>query len=458
MTAGKANVFGIATGVAIVFLIKKGKQTGRAEISYTATPENATREQKLELLSAAKLEALDSTRVEPDVDGNWLNVDTSDFKSLIPLVGEPEKAVFALTSNGVVSNRDEWVYGVDAAMLAKKAKFISDEYNRLLKERDDSFPNTIKWSRDLKRKFEQSRRSKFERKLIVSAFYRPFTKLSLYSEKLFVDILTDNHYQMFGSELDRENIVILYTAPDSQKPFLAYVGSCLPDLHFVGAAAGTTCVPLYRYDTDGERQDNLTDWGLKQFRQHYGDGKITKRDIFHYTYAVLHHPAYRAKYEINLKREFPRLPFYEDFRQWAKWGKELMALHLDYEKAKPFPLERHDRKEAVSQQTDLMPDERISPARLLDEKPKLKPKLKANKADGIIEVDAITTLSGIPPEAWTYQLGNRSAPRMGAGSMEGTAKSATPPWRKNSTPTVSPTIRNRSLICFCASAPSVWRR
>ena len=408
-TAGKANVFGIGTGVAIVFLIKNGKQSGRAEINYVATPENATRDQKLELLSASKLEALDSTRIEPDDDGNWLNVDTSDFKSLIPLVGEPEKSVFALTSNGVVSNRDDWVYDVDQKTLAKKAKFISDEYNRLLAERDNSFPSTIKWSRDLKRKFEQGRKSKYERKLIVSALYRPFTKLSLYSEKLFVDILTDNHYQMFGSELNKENAVILHTAPDSQKPFLAYAADCIADLHFVGAAAGTTCIPLYRYDTDGNRQDNLTDWGLKQFRQHYGDSKITKRDIFHYTYAVLHHPAYRAKYEINLKREFPRLPFYEDFRQWAKWGKELMALHLDYEKAKPLPLERHDRKEAVSQQTDLMPDERIEPGRLLDEKPKLKPKLKADKVNGVIEVDAITTLSGIPPEAWTYQLGNRSA-------------------------------------------------
>jgi predicted helicase len=72
---------------------------------------------------------------------------------------------------------------------------------------------------------------------------------------------------------------------------------------------------------------------------------ITKRDIFHYTYAVLHHPAYRTKYEINLKREFPRLPFYADFRQWAAWGQSLMELHLNYEQAAPFPLERDDKPE-----------------------------------------------------------------------------------------------------------------
>lgn len=95
---------------------------------------------------------------------------------------------------------------------------------------------------------------------------------------------------------------------------------------------------------------------------------------------MLHHPAYRAKYEINLKREFPRLPFYDDFRQWAKWGKVLMALHLDYEQAAPFPLKRHDLEETPFKQTDLLPDERLKvlpAARLLDEKPHFEAKTES---------------------------------------------------------------------------------
>ena len=229
----------------------------------------------------------------------------------------------------------------------------------------------------------------------------------LYAEKLFVDILTDNHYQMFGPELNKENIVVAYSR-GLRGTFGVSCSDCLPGLDMFCPDA-TRCLALYRYDEDGERQDNLTDWGLRQFQAHYGDKKITKRDIFHYTYAVLHHPAYRAKYEINLKRDFPRLPFYEDFRQWAKRGKALIDLHLRYEQAPPFPLTRHDRKEAANKQTDLLPDERATPKRLLDDKPALKPKLKADKAADIIEVDAITTLSGIPPAAWEYKLGNRSA-------------------------------------------------
>lgn len=44
-------------------------------------------------------------------------------------------------------------------------------------------------------------------------------------------------------------------------------------------------------------------------------------------------------------------------------------------------------------------------------KPALRPKakLKADKANGHIILDEETTLMGIPPEAWEYKLGNRSA-------------------------------------------------
>src|SRR5690606_27251139 len=38
-----------------------------------------------------------------------------------------------------------------------------------------------------------------------------------------------------------------------------------------------------------------------------------------------------------------------------------------------------------------------------------KPLLKADKPGGRIMLDSETTLSGIPPEAWDYKLGNRSA-------------------------------------------------
>lgn len=74
-------------------------------------------------------------------------------------------------------------------------------------------------------------------------------------------------------------------------------------------------------DENGKRHENITDWSLQKFQTYYNNKKIKKIDIFHYTYAVLHHPTYRQKYEQNLKREFPRLPFYENFQKWVKWEK-----------------------------------------------------------------------------------------------------------------------------------------
>ncbi|MFM6371489.1 MAG: type ISP restriction/modification enzyme, partial [Dolichospermum sp.] len=152
----------------------------------------------------------------------------------------------------------------------------------------------------------------------------------------------------------------------------------------------TQCLPLYRYDKEGNRIDNITDWGLKQIQTHYQDETITKIDIFHYTYAVLHNPEYCKKYELNLKREFPCLPYYENFQKWVNWGKQLMEIHINYETVTPYNLTRVDIPLKDNQKT-------------------VKVKLKADKNKSVIILDDITTLTEIPAIAWEYLLGNRSA-------------------------------------------------
>ena len=99
------------------------------------------------------------------------------------------------------------------------------------------------------------------------------------------------------------------------------------------------------------------------------------------------------RYALNLKREFPRIPFYADFWQWAAWGEALMNLHIGYETVAPFALTRADVLDAKAQAAGLAP----------------KAMLRADTAAGKITLDSETTLTGVPPEAWTYKLGNRSA-------------------------------------------------
>ena len=108
---------------------------------------------------------------------------------------------------------------------------------------------------------------------------------------------------------------------------------------------------------------------------------------------MLHDPLYRDKYAQNLKREFPRIPFYADFWQWAAWGEALMALHIGYETVAPFALSRTDTPDAKARAAGLPP----------------KALLRADAEAGSIALDSETTLRGIPAEAWLYKLGNRSA-------------------------------------------------
>ena len=117
--------------------------------------------------------------------------------------------------------------------------------------------------------------------------------------------------------------------------------------------------------------------------------KITKWDIFHYVYGLLHHPGYRTKYADNLKRELPRIPFAPDFWSFADAGKKLADLHLNYEEHDPF-----DLKYVTT--TGVPMSYRVE-----------KMKLSADKSS--LKVNESLTLAGIPPEVFEYRLGNRSA-------------------------------------------------
>ena len=170
---------------------------------------------------------------------------------------------------------------------------------------------------------------------------------------------------------------------------MTLVTNIIPDLHLVGAGAGAQCFPFYTYSEDGtNRRENITDWALGQFQSQYG-AHVTKWDIFHGIYGLLHSPEYRTKYAQNLKRDLPRIPFVAP-EAWATFvaaGRELAALHVGYEQARPYPL-KHAEKQPFSWHVKKM---RLSPD---------KTSLVVNES---------LTLSGIPAAVFGYKLGNRSA-------------------------------------------------
>ncbi len=114
-------------------------------------------------------------------------------------------------------------------------------------------------------------------------------------------------------------------------------------------------------------------------------------DIFHTTYAVLHHPEYRTRYAANLKRELPRIPFPPDLHAFAAAGKRLMELHIDYEKQEEYLLEQIENPSK-----DVEVSFRVE-------------RMKLSKDKSEIRYNDFLTLRGIPAAAFEYRLGNRSA-------------------------------------------------
>jgi len=422
------TIFGVsaAVGICITYLVKiKGNEKRNCKINYLHPCDiRATRIQKFDWLQSTKFNDIAFEQITPDKNSNWINLADNDFETLLQLINKTNtlESLFSFTSNSIKTNRDEWVYDFNKENLKNKMNFFIDIYNREIQNNKGkenivtltkAIDFSIKWSRDLKNEVLRKRICQFQDSKIIESLFRPFVKNYFYSEFILNDVLTSNHYNVFGANLLHENKVINISDGRSNRDFHLLSTNIISDYHYAG---DTILLPLSYNDKSGNRIDNLTDWGLEQFKNHYKTltklQTLSKLDIFHYVYAVLHNPAYRKKYELNLKREFPRIPFYDDFYKWVAWGKELMDLHINYETVEPYQLRITNYelgiKKGKQKEMFAEPEKFVENLYVKDDfVPKAK--LKANKETGEIVIDEITTLSGIPSAAWEYKLGIRSA-------------------------------------------------
>ena len=246
----------------------------------------------------------------------------------------------------------------------------------------------IKWSSSLKQKLKRRQISEFSEAKIRWSLYRPFTKSNLYFDRM----ITERVY-VFPSifpavETETDNQVICVAGIGDRKGFGCLIANMIPSIDL--AFEKIQCFPFYIYDEDGNnRRENITDWVLEQFRTHYQNDTITKWDIFHYVYGLLHHPDYRERYQANLKRELPRIPFTPDFWGFAKAGQRLSEIHVGYEDMPEYPL-------TYIETPDMPLDWRVE-------------KMRFSKDKMQIVYNDFLTLAGIPPEALEYRLGSRSA-------------------------------------------------
>jgi predicted helicase len=127
---------------------------------------------------------------------------------------------------------------------------------------------------------------------------------------------------------------------------LIFVTRNITDLNIYYRGGGLV-FPLYLYPEKGDlnktekRQPNLNNEIVQAIAQNTrlqftnekteDDKTFAPIDILDYIYAVLHSPAYRAKYKELLKIDFPRIPYPESAEQFYRLvsiGSVLRQLHL----------------------------------------------------------------------------------------------------------------------------------
>ncbi|MCL1467836.1 type ISP restriction/modification enzyme [Argonema galeatum] len=382
----------------------------KAQIYYARMDEFWRKEEKLDNLEKlGHIGNVEWQEIKPDKNYNWLTEGLEDeFETFVELGSKETKSakgdvtdcLFKIYSRGVATCRDVWAYNFKFDKISSSIQIIINNYNdQVIKwtHRKDrsvkvdefvSYDDTqISWSRDLKLDLQREKLAEFSEAKIRTSLYRPFTR-----SFLFFDRTLNEEVYVFPSifpnpETEAENLVICLSSVGNTKPFHCLIVRYIPDLHLTG---DSQCFPFYTYDEDGtNRKENITDWALEQYRTHYQDTTITKWDIFHYTYSLLHHPDYRERYAANLKRELPRIPFAPEFHPFATAGKRLAEIHINYEQQPEYRLKHIENK-------DLPIDWRVEKMRLSKDKSQLK-------------YNDFLTLADIPPEVFEYRLGNRSA-------------------------------------------------
>ncbi len=409
--------------IAITLLIKNPEHKGACELFYHDIGDYLNRDEKLQTIKKLKsIGGISWQSLIPNENNDWINQRNVEFETFTVLGNKKdklEKTFFDNYSLGIATGRDTWAYNFSQVELVRNINNMIDffnsqviDYHNLPNDKScdieqfiDTDSKKISWSVNLKNDLVKNKKAEFEIKNVVRSMYRPYCKQWIYYDRRF----NERVYQMpkIFPNAKLENLVICVTGVGIVRAFSAIILNCLPDLCVQGGSTNSQCFPLYTYekieieesglfDTPAEsgyrKKENITDAMLSEFRTQYADVKISKEDIFYYVYGVLHSPEYKTRFASDLKKMLPRIPYAKDFWAFSVAGRDLAALHLNYETIEPYALQEF---------SNLDPDYTVQ-------------KMQFAKAGKVVDKSVIIynsqiTLSGIPLEAYDYVVNGKSA-------------------------------------------------
>ena len=423
-------------------MVKRSDHSGNGKIYYHDIGDYLDRDEKLALLRKWKSgSAIAWKTIAPSKEGDWLDHRDPQFNTLLPMgdrklsqatrkrlkkssnsglgydnhTDTPKKhAIFAAYQLGCATNRDAWSYNFSRDRLEEAMKRMIGTYNdelwryqkRVAAMGADAIKDLeslltadkrrIAWSASLRGAIKRGKSACYDRSHIRVAAYRPLCAKYLYNDPQFVE----RKNAMFRADEPNPAICVSDNGADI---FSAWATSNIPDLCLL--VANAQCFPYYLYTPNG-RITNILPNAVDRMRQAIRDKSIGPKDMFHYIYAILHHPTYRERFAGNLRYSLPHIPFAPDAAAFIDIGRRLMHMHIHYEETPRRALLRlssqgTEQSELTLRGSDKMPSEML-----------MVKKMKFGKNGRVTDKSVLrynqSLAFKIPPEAHEYKIEGKS--------------------------------------------------
>ncbi len=407
------NVFDIRQGVAIALLVKRGGKT-KADAVVRHAELYGARESKYAWLEGHAVDNTRWSKLAPR-PGSYLFIrrDETSLRRYERYPAIPD--IFPVNSVGIVTARDNLTIHWSAQAAWNTVVAFSKLDPELARQGYQLGKDARDWKVTLAQ--QDLNDSGPAREKLIPILYRPFDLRHTYYTGRTRGFICMPRSEVMRHMLAGENLALVTCRQLAKSGWVhAWPSSNLVDDCLVSNRTKERgyVFPLYLYPGPerserikpgisryvsmmlfepkalyGSRKANLNPAVVAALADAYGEDP-TPESIFHYIYAVLYAPAYRAKYAEFLKSGFPRIPFTAGvklFHKLAALGGQLAALHLlksqDLDPpACRFEGEGHSRVEK-------------------DRQDGLRYDVKAKR----VYINAAQHFAPVPESVWTYQVG-----------------------------------------------------
>ena len=338
------SVFDIMEGVAIAFFVKRGDSMSDGR-NANAVVHHAgrfgSRKSKYDWLHAHNRDSTEWQTLNPAAP-HYLFVPRDEALEAAYNRFMPVTEVFPVHSVGIVTARDGLTIRWSADEVWNTVTVFSRMEPELARQGYELGADALDWKVTLAQ--QDVRNSGPVRERVVPILYRPFDVRRTYYTGRSRGFICRPRPEVMRHMLAGKNRalhVCRQTVSETWQHCLVTNG--LTDDCYVSNKTrerGYT-LPLYLYPTadrgdlfarleSSARQPNLNPKLVAALTAAYGRAP-TPEEIFHYIYAILYAPTYRAAYAEFLRTDFPRIPFTKDrvvFTQVAALGARLTGLHL----------------------------------------------------------------------------------------------------------------------------------